>query len=113
MSSYPVPSCAVPVSAGMVVAVPAELLASPLKSGRNLGDADRSAVVIGGTERIRTCGAVVFCKVVAVAGAQVRRDGQVRAKGSIRHSMLWPITAIAAVGGSGCQTEISRQSTDI
>jgi len=38
---------------------------------------------------------------------------QVRAKGSIRHSMLWPITAIAAVGGSGCQTDISGQSTDL
>ena len=96
MSSYPVPSCAVPVSAGMVVAVPAELLASPLKSGRNLGDADRSAVVIGGTERIRTCGAVVFCKVVAVAGAQVRRDGQVRAKGSpVHHATLGSLEGTA------------------
>ena len=92
MSSYPVPSCAVPVSAGMIVAVPAELLASPLKSGRNLGDADRSALVIGGTEKIRACGAVVFCKVVAVAGAQVRRDGQVRAKGSpVHHATLGPL----------------------
>jgi len=92
VSSYPVPSCAVPVSAGMIVAVPAELLASPLKSGRNLGDADRSALVIGGTEKIRTCGAVVFCKVVAVAGAQVRRDGQVRAKGSpVHHATLGPL----------------------
>src|SRR5205807_7988098 len=108
VSSYPVPSCAVPVSAGMVVAVPAELLASPLKSGRNLGDADRSAVVIGGTERIRTCGAVVFCKVVAVAGAQVRRDGQVRAKGSpVHHATLGPLeerlesqAGPGAIGGS-------------
>jgi len=106
VSSYPVPSCAVPVSAGMVVAVPAELLASPLKSGRNLGDADRSAVVIGGTERIRTCGAVVFCKVVAVAGAQVRRDGQVRAKGSpVHHATLGALegkagpVAIGAIAG--------------
>ena len=41
----------------MIVAVPAELLASPLKSGRNLGDADRSALVIGGTEKIRARGA--------------------------------------------------------
>ena len=70
-----------PVSAGMIVAVPAELLASPLKSGRNLGDADRSALVIGGTEKIRTYGAVVFCKVVAVAEAQVRRDGSGRRPG--------------------------------
>ena len=102
MSSYPVPSCAVPVSAGMMVAVPAELLASPLKSGRNLGDADRSALVIGGTEKIRTCGAVVFCKVVAVAGAQVRRDGQVRAKGSpVHHATLGPLEDKAGPGVIG------------
>jgi hypothetical protein len=37
VSSYPVPACAVPVSAGMIVAVPLELLASPLKGGRDLG----------------------------------------------------------------------------
>ena len=92
MSSYPVPSCAVPVSAGMVIAVPLELAASPLKSGRDLGEADRSALVIGGTQRIRTGGAVVFCKVVAVAEAQVKRDGQVRAKGSpVHHATLGPV----------------------
>ena len=102
MSSYPVPSCAVPVSAGMIVAVPAELLASPLKSGRNLGDADRSALVIGGTEKIRTRGAVVFCKVVAVAGGQVRRDGQVRAKGSpVHHATLGPLEGKAGPGAIG------------
>ena len=76
LSSYPVPSRAVPVSAGMMIAVPLELAASPLKSGRDLGDGDRSALVIGGTEKIRTGGAVMFCKVVAVAEAQVRRDGR-------------------------------------
>jgi len=91
-SSYAVPSCAVPVSAGMMIAVPLELAASPLKSGRDLGDGDRSALVIGGTEKIRTGGAVVFCKVVAVAEAQVRRDGQVRAKGSpVHHATLGPL----------------------
>jgi hypothetical protein len=91
-SSYPVPSRAVPVSGGMMVAVPPELLASPLKSGRDLADGDRSALVIGGTERIRAGGAVVFCKVVAVAGAQVKRDGQVRAKGSpVHHATLGPL----------------------
>ncbi len=103
MSSYPVPSCAVPVSAGMIVAVPAELLASPLKSGRELGDADRSALVVGGTEKVRTGGAVVFCKVVAVAEAQVKRDGQVRAKGSpVRHATLGPLeekTGTEVTGG--------------
>ncbi len=75
-----------------MVAVPLELLASPLKSGRDLGDGDRSALVIGGTERIGAGGAVVFCKVVAVAGAQVKRDGQVRAKGSpVHHARLGPL----------------------
>ena len=75
-----------------MVAVPLELLASPLKSGRDLGDGDRSALVIGGTERIRAGGAVVFCKVVVVAGAQVKRDGQVRAKGSpVYHARLGPL----------------------
>jgi len=72
-----------------VVAVPLELLASPLKNGRDLGDGDRSALVIGGTGRIRTRGDVVFCKVIAVTEAQVRRDGQVRAKGSpVHHATL-------------------------
>lgn len=62
-----------------MVAVPLELLASPVRGGGPLGDADRSALVIGGTEKIRTRDGVVFCKVVAVAEAQVKRDGQVRA----------------------------------
>ena len=104
MSSYPVPSVLVPVSAGTTAAVPAELLASPLKSGRNLWDADRSALVIGGTEKIRTCGAVVFCKVVAVAGAQVRRDGRARSgpKGSpVSHATLGPLEDKAGPGAIG------------
>ena len=75
VSSYPVSSDAVPVSAGMMIAVPLELVASPLKNGRDLGEADRSALVIGGTEKIRAGGAVVFVKVVAVAEARVKRDG--------------------------------------
>jgi hypothetical protein len=76
----------------MMVAVPLELLASPLKNGRDLGGGDRSALVIGGTEKVRTGGAVVFCKVVAVAEAQVKRDGQVRAKGSpVHHATLGPL----------------------
>jgi hypothetical protein len=76
----------------MVVAVPLELLASPLKSGRGLGDAERSALVVGGTEKVRAGGAVVFCKVIAVAEARVKRDGQVRAKGSpVHHATLGPL----------------------
>ena len=101
-SSYPVPSCAVPVSGGMMVAVPLELLASPLKSGRDLDGGDRSALVIGGTEKVGTGGAVVFCKVVAVAEAQVRRDGQVRAKGSpVHHATLGPLEEKAGPGVAG------------
>jgi Insertion element 4 transposase N-terminal len=91
-SSYPVPSCAVPVSAGMMVAVPLELLAPPPGSGRDLGGGDRSALVVGGTGKIRTGAAVVFCKVVAVAVARVKRDGQVRAAGSpVHHATLGPL----------------------
>ena len=85
-----------------MVAVPLELLASPLKSGRDLGGGDRSALVIGGTGRIRTGGAVVFCKVVAVAEAQVKRDGQVRAKGSpVHHATLGPLEEKAGPGAAG------------
>ena len=101
-SSYPVSSRAVPVSAGMIIAVPLELVASPLKSGRNLGDANRSALVIGGTGKVRTGGTVVFCKVVAVAGAQVKRDGQVRAKGSpVHHATLGPLEGKTGPGVIG------------
>src|SRR5207245_10093184 len=76
----------------MMIAVPLELAASPLKSGRDLGGGDRTALVIGGTEKVRTGGTVVFCKVVAVAEAQVKRDGQVRAKGSpVHHATLGPL----------------------
>jgi Insertion element 4 transposase N-terminal len=80
----------------MMIAVPLELVTSPLKSGGDLGEADRSALVIGGTEKIRTRGAVVFLKVVAVTEAQVKRDGQVRAKGSpVHHAALGPLEAKA------------------
>jgi len=102
VSSYPVPSRAVPVSAGMMIAVPLELVTSPLKGGRDLGDGDRSALVIGGTQKVCTGGAVVFCKVVAVAGAQVKRDGQVRAKGSpVHHATLGPLEEKAGAGAAG------------
>jgi Insertion element 4 transposase N-terminal len=86
----------------MIVAVPRRLLASPLKSGRDLGEADRSALVIGGTEKIGTRDGVVFCKVIAVAEAQVRRDGQVRAKGSpVHHATLGPLEEKAGPGAAG------------
>ena len=55
-------------------------LVSP--AGRPPAGGDRSALVIAGTERIRTGDQVVFLKVVAVAPARVRRDGRVQAQGS-------------------------------
>jgi hypothetical protein len=65
-----------------MVAVRLEDLASPLRNGGPLGEGDRSALVIGGTEKIRTGEVTVFCKVAAVAPARVRRDGRVQAQGS-------------------------------
>jgi hypothetical protein len=82
----------VPGGGSLMVAVRVEDVASPLRNGRVLEEGDRSALVIGGTERIRTGGAVVFLKVVAVAPAQVRRDGRVQAQGSpVHHATLGPL----------------------
>ena len=101
MSSYPAgPRSAsstaddgeVPGGGSLMVAVRLEDLASPLRNGRPLGEGDRSALVIGGTGKIRTGDVTVFCKVVAVAPAQVRRDGRVQAKGSpAAHATLGPL----------------------
>src|SRR5260370_2255223 len=75
-----------------MVAVRREELASPLRTGGPVADGDRSALVIGGTEKIRTGEPVVFCKIVAVAPAQVRRDGRVQAQGSpVDHARLGPL----------------------
>jgi len=54
-----------------------EDVASPLRNGRPLGDGYRSALVIGGTARIRSGEVTVSGKVVAVAPAPARRDGRV------------------------------------
>jgi hypothetical protein len=86
----------------MMIAVPLELAASPLRNGRELASADRSALVVGGTGKIRTGCAVVFCKVVAVTEAQVKRDGQVRAKGSpVHHATLGPLEEKAGTDVAG------------
>ncbi len=99
MSLYPVASRAaasftddgVP-GGGLMVAFRLEDVASPLRNGRPLGEGDRSALVIGGTARIRTGEVTVFCKVVAVASARVRRDGRVQAQGSpAGHATLGPL----------------------
>ena len=101
MNVYPVPPCAasltadggeVPGGGGLMVAVRLPDVASPLRNGRPLEAGDRSALVIGGTERIRTGDTVVFLKAVAVASARVRRDGRVQAQGSpVHHATLGPL----------------------
>ena len=60
-----------------MVAVRACDLASPLRNGAPLAAGDRSALVIGGTERIRAGDVTVFLKVVAVAPAE-EEDAQTR-----------------------------------
>jgi hypothetical protein len=96
----------------MIVAVPEDLLASPLRSGRDLGESDRSALVIGGTGKIRTGGRVVFLKVVAVTEAVVSRDGQVRAEGRpYDHATLGPMEEwLDAQGGPGVTGAIAGRA---
>ncbi len=75
-----------------MVAVRLDDLVSPLRNGGPLEGGDRSALAVGGTERIRTGDQVVFLKVVAVAPARVRRDGRVQAQGSpVDHATLGPV----------------------
>jgi Insertion element 4 transposase N-terminal len=100
VSFYPVvPSMAsvaageeVPGDGALIVAVRLSDLVSPARNGRPLGEGDRSALAVAGTERIRTGDLVVFLKVVAVAPARVRRDGRVQAQGSpCDHARLGPL----------------------
>jgi len=97
---YPVLPCAassvpdgdVPGDGSLMVAVRASDLVSPLRNGAPLAAGERSALVIGGTGKIRTGEPAVFLKVVAVAPAQVRRDGRVQAQGSpCGHATLGPL----------------------
>ena len=82
----------VPGGGSLMVAVRLGDLVSPLRNGRPLEAGDRSALVIGGTGKIRAGDRVVFLKVVAVAPAQVRRDGRVQAQGSpCGHATLGPL----------------------
>jgi hypothetical protein len=79
---------------GLLVAVRLSDLVSPLRDGRRPGADGRTALAVGGTPRIRTGEATVFCKVVAVAPARVRRDGRVQAQGSpAGHATLGPLEA--------------------
>ncbi len=98
MKLYPVASFSassadareIPGGGTLMVAVRLCDLVSP--AGRPSAGGDRSALVIAGTERIRTGDQVVFLKVVAVAPARVRRDGRVQAQGSpCDHATLGPL----------------------
>ena len=100
--SYPVSlTMPVPVSAGMMIAVPLEQVGGPLKNGRGPGRAqDRSALVIGGEETagrgrgLRGSG--------RGRGGAGKEDGQVRAKGSpVRHATLGPLEDRAGPGVAG------------
>jgi hypothetical protein len=74
---------------GLMVAVQLEDVASPLRNGALLAPGGVSALVVGGTERFRSGEAAVFCKVVGVAPAVVRRDGKVQAAGSRPGTRRW------------------------
>lgn len=100
------------VPGGLIVAFRLEDAASPLRNGRAVGDGVRSALVIGETERIRTGEVTVFCKVVAVAPAQVRRDGRVQAQGSpAGHATLGPLEDwLEGKGGPGVIDGIAERA---
>ena len=114
MSLYPVVPGAGDVFAedGLMVAVRLEDVASPLRDGRPLGPGRASALVVGGTERIRAGEVTVFCKVVAVASAVVRRDGRVQAAGSpAGHATLGPLEQwLDEQAGRGVIEEIAERA---
>jgi Insertion element 4 transposase N-terminal/Transposase DDE domain len=93
-----------------MVAVRAADLVFP--AGRPLGEHDRSALAVGGTARIRTGEPVVFCKVVAVTPALVRRDGRVQAQGSpAEHATLGPLEDwLEAKAGPGVIDGIAKKA---
>ena len=85
VSFYPVsswsaiPEVQLPGPGQMVVAVPVSALVWPVADGSS-GD-ERSAMVVSGAGGIVGGEPVVWCKIVAVAPAVVRRDGRVQAAG--------------------------------
>ena len=86
MSFYPVsPSAAIPGAgvggvdaAAVMVAVPVSALGWPV---RGAGGDGRSGWVVAGAEEIAAGDPVAWCRMVVVAPAVVRRDGQVQAEG--------------------------------
>jgi len=87
VSFYPVsPWAAIPDveipgvdQAAVMVAVPVSALVGPVRESS--GGQGRSGLVVAGAEKIKTGDPVVWCKVVVVTAAVVRRDGRVQADG--------------------------------
>jgi hypothetical protein len=97
---------------GLMVAVRLEDVASPLRNGVPLAPGSGPALVVGGTERIRSGEVTVFCKVVAVAPAVVRRDGRVQAQGSpAAHATLGPLEEwLESQAGPGVVEEVAERA---
>jgi len=97
--------------AGQVIAIRAEDLVSP--PGRLPAGGERTALVVAGTPRIRKGDQVVFVKVIAVAPAVVRRDGQVQAGGHpADHARLGAIERqLDDLAGPGVIDEIAAAAT--
>ena len=89
-----------------MVAVRAEDLVSPAR--RPLGEGDWSAAAVAGTAKIRSGDMVVFCKVVAVAPAVVRRDGRIQADGKpCDHARLGVLEErLDEVGRASCRERV-------
>jgi Insertion element 4 transposase N-terminal len=100
----------VPGGGSLMVAVRLADLVSP--AGGPLGEGDQPALVVAGTGQIRSGDQVVFLKVVAVASARVRRDGQVRAQGSpCDHARLGPLEEwLEEQAGPGVIDEIAGRA---
>ena len=92
--------------AAMVIAIRVADLVSP--AGRLPAGGDRTALVVAGTPEIRTGDQLLFVKVVAVAPAVVRRDGQVL----VGHARLGAAEKQPDdLAGPGVIDEIAAQAT--
>jgi DDE family transposase len=82
MPFYPAPSGVASTLAQfgtVMVAVPVSALVWPVREGSTADG--RSALAVAGAGGVRTGDVVVWCKIVAVAPAVVRRDGRLQAEG--------------------------------
>jgi hypothetical protein len=94
-----------------MVAVRAADLVSPGR--RPVGEDARTALAAAGAGKIRTGEQVVFCKIVAVAPAAVRRDGRIQAAGHPGdHMRLGVLEAqLDEMAGPGTIDELAKTVT--